>query len=142
MDTPTPAVDWARVEATPVFRELQVRRRRFVVPATAFFLAWYCGFVVLAGYAEDFMGESVYEGLTVGYCLALTQFVMVGGLGLAYLRYARTTLDPLRERALREAGEGGGSDREQRFGRDPVPGGGTAAAPARERLTSREERPS
>ena len=130
MDTPTPAVDWARIESTPVFRELQAKRRRFVVPATAFFLVWYCGFIVLAGYAEDFMGESVYEGLTVGYCLALTQFLMVAVLGVSYLRYARNVLDPLREQALREAGDGGAPDREERFGREPTPSapatGGTA----------------
>ena len=28
-------------------------------------------FILLAGYAPDFMGKSVYQGLTVGYCLAL-----------------------------------------------------------------------
>ncbi|WP_205695758.1 DUF485 domain-containing protein [Conexibacter sp. SYSU D00693] len=100
----TPAVDWERIEASPAFQELQAKRRRFVVPATAFFLTWYLGFIVLAGYAEDFFGESVHEGLTVGYVWALTQFLMVAVLGVAYLRYARTTLDPLRERALREAG--------------------------------------
>jgi hypothetical protein len=33
------------------------------------------GLVVLAAYAEDFMSERVYQGLTVGYRLALTQFV-------------------------------------------------------------------
>ena len=120
MDTTTPAADWARIESTPVFQELQAKRRRFVVPATAFFLVWYCGFIVLAGYAEDFMGESVYEGLTVGYCLALTQFLMVAVLGLSYLRYARNVLDPLREQALREAGDGG-SDRQERFDRPPAP---------------------
>jgi hypothetical protein len=46
------------------------------------------------------MGESVYEGLTVGYCLALTQFVMVFGLGLWYLRKAENEFDPLAERAI------------------------------------------
>ena len=135
MDSPTPAVDWTRIESTPVFRELQARRRRFVVPATVFFLLWYFGFIVLAGYAEDFMGESVHEGLTVGYCLALTQFLMVAVLGLAYLRYARTTLDPLRERALREAGDGGGSDRQERFDREPTPPAPPAGMPV-----EREER--
>jgi uncharacterized membrane protein (DUF485 family) len=130
MDTPTAAADWSRIEATPVFRELQAKRRRFVVPATVFFLLWYFGFIVLAGYAEDFMGDSVYEGLTVGYCLALTQFLMVAVLGLSYLRYARSTLDPLRAQALREAGEdGGGSDREERFGRPPAPPAPPEGAP-------------
>jgi uncharacterized membrane protein (DUF485 family) len=95
--------EWERIERSPEFRELVARRRRFVVPATAFFLAWYLGFVLLAGYAESFMAESLYEGFTVGYALALTQFVMVGALGLAYLRYSERVLDPLRERVLTAA---------------------------------------
>lgn len=115
----TPGHDWSRIEASPVFRELHARRRRFVLPATVFFLLWYFGFIVLAGYAEDFMGESVYQGLTVGYCLALTQFVMVAVLGVTYLSYSRKHLDPLREQALREAEGGGGAAREARFGRGP-----------------------
>jgi len=90
--------DWERIERLPEFRELVARRRRFVLPATAFFLLWYFGFIVLAGYAEDFMGQSIYEGFTVGYLLALTQFAMVGVLGLWYLRYSRRELDPLRVR--------------------------------------------
>ena len=83
----------------------RARRRggRFVLPATIFFLAWYIGFVLLAGYAPDFMKRSVYEGLTVGYCLALTQFVMVGALGLAYLRRAERVFDPLAEAVVRVA---------------------------------------
>jgi uncharacterized membrane protein (DUF485 family) len=76
------------------------RRRRFVIPCTIFFLTWYMGFIVLCAYAPDFMGERVYEGLTVGYCLALTQFAMVFGLGLWYLRKAHAEFDPLAEQAI------------------------------------------
>ena len=91
-----------------------------MLPATIFFLAWYFGFIILAGYAEDFMGESIYEGFTVGYLLALTQFVMVWGLGWLYLRKADRDFDPLRPEAAETAIEAGG-------GRDartatPVPG--------------------
>jgi uncharacterized membrane protein (DUF485 family) len=98
-------LDWEQVERLPEFRDLVARRRRFVAPATVFFLAWYFGFIVLAGYAPGFMGESVYEGLTLGYVLALTQFAMVAGLGLAYLRYSSRELDPLRERVVLRAAE-------------------------------------
>lgn len=93
-----PRVDWEAIERSPEFRELIAARRRFVLPATIFFLAWYIGFILLAGYASDFMARSVYEGLTVGYCLALTQFVMVGALGLMYLRRSERVYDPLAER--------------------------------------------
>jgi uncharacterized membrane protein (DUF485 family) len=93
--------DWDAIERSPEFRELVTRRRRFVVPATIFFMAWYLGFILLAGYAPDFMGESIYEGFTVGYALALTQFVMVWGLAAWYLRKADREFDPLEEAALR-----------------------------------------
>jgi uncharacterized membrane protein (DUF485 family) len=71
-----------------------------VIPCTIFFLGWYLGFILLCAYAPDFMGESVYQGLTVGYCLALTQFAMVFGLGLWYLRKSDNEFDPLAERAI------------------------------------------
>ena len=100
MDTPSTRIDWEAIERSPEFRELVDRRRRFVVPCTIFFLAWYLGFILLCAYAPDFMGESVYQGLTVGYCLALTQFVMVFGLGLWYLRKAGKEFDPLAARAI------------------------------------------
>jgi uncharacterized membrane protein (DUF485 family) len=109
MSSTDPRVDWAAVEQSPEFRELIAARRRFVLPATIFFLAWYLGFILLAGYAPDFMARSVYEGLTVGYCLALTQFVVVGALGIMYLRRAERVYDPLAakvaQRALSQGGE-------------------------------------
>ena len=103
MSTADPRVDWEAVERSPEFRELIARRKRFVLPATLFFLSWYFGFILLAGYAEDFMARSVYEGLTVGYCLALTQFVMVAALGLMYLRRAEKVYDPLADKVVRRA---------------------------------------
>ena len=96
-------IDWERAERSSEFRELVAARRRFVVPATIFFLAWYLGFILLAGYATDFMGERIYQGLTVGYCLALTQFAMVFVLGVWYLRKADKEFDPLAEQAARRA---------------------------------------
>jgi uncharacterized membrane protein (DUF485 family) len=102
-----PEIDWVAAERSEEFQELVRQRRRFVLPATVFFLAWYFGFIVLAGYAPDFMGESVYEGLTVGYVLALTQFVMVWVLGWLYLRKADRDFDPLAERAAQVALEAG-----------------------------------
>ena len=101
-------VDWEAVEHTPEFQELVRSRRRFVIPATIFYLAWYLGFIALAGYAEDFMAESVYEGLTVGYCLALTQFVMVAVLGVWYLRKADKVFDPLSDKVAEMVANRGG----------------------------------
>ena len=66
-----------------------------MVPATIFFMVWYFGFIILAGYAPDFMGERVVEGVTVGYLFALSQFIMVWVLAGWYLRRAGTVFDPL-----------------------------------------------
>jgi uncharacterized membrane protein (DUF485 family) len=117
MSTPEQRVDWNAVEQSPEFKELVAARRKFVLPATIFFLAWYIGFILLAGYAPDFMARSVYEGLTVGYCLALTQFVMVAVLGLMYLRRSEKVFDPLADELVRGAGVVDSTD-------------GTAARPA------------
>ena len=96
-------IDWERAERSPEFRDLVAAKRRFVIPGTIFFMAWYLGFVLLAGYAPDFMGESVYEGLTVGYCLALSQFLMVLVLGVWYLHKSERVFDPLAEKAANRA---------------------------------------
>jgi uncharacterized membrane protein (DUF485 family) len=93
-------IDWEAVERSPEFRELVTKKKAFVVPATIFFLAWYFGFIILAGYAPDFMGrEFITDGLTVGYVFALSQFVMTWVLGWMYLRRADRVFDPLAARA-------------------------------------------
>lgn len=123
----TPRVpDWEALERSPEFRELIARKRRFVLPATVFFLAWYIGFVLLAGYAPEFMGEQLLvDGVTVGYALAFSQFVMVWVLSGWYLRKADRDFDPLEAqvRALAEADAGGTGPRTARFER------GSEAAP-------------
>jgi uncharacterized membrane protein (DUF485 family) len=99
-----PEIDWIAAERSPEFRELVKRKRAFVVPCTIFFLAWYFGFVILAGYAPDFMGEEfLVDGITVGYVLALSQFVMTWGLAAWYLRKADRVFDPLAARAAERA---------------------------------------
>jgi len=97
---PESHIDWEAIEGTPEFQELVRERRSFVLPATIFFLSWYMGFIVLTAYAKGFMSERIYEGLTVGYVLALTQFVMVLVLGIMYLRRSEKVYDPLAARVI------------------------------------------
>ncbi len=111
-------VDWDAAAKSPEFQELLRKRRSFVVPVLGFVFVWYFGFIALAGYAPDFMGESIYQGFTVGYLLALSQFVMTWFLGWLYLRQADRVFDPLERRAAERAvdridrtGEGAKSER-------------------------------
>jgi uncharacterized membrane protein (DUF485 family) len=100
-----PEIDWIAAERSPEFRELTRRRRAFVLPATIFFMGWFFGFILLTAYAPDFMGESITGDLTVGYLLALTQFIMVWVLTAWYLRISDRTFDGLAAKAARRAVE-------------------------------------
>jgi uncharacterized membrane protein (DUF485 family) len=119
-------IQWEAAERSGEFQELVGRQRRFVLPATIFFLGWYLGFIILAGYAPDFMGERIYQGFTVGYLLALTQFLMVWVLTWAYLRFADRVLDPLRRRAAEKALQGATPGR---FDRSTTPAGSDEVTP-------------
>ena len=97
---PGEEIDWEAIERSTEFQELVRARKSFVLPGTIFFLVWYMTFILLCAYAEGFMSDRVYEGLTVGYCLALTQFLMVLVLGLMYLKRAENVYDPLAAKAI------------------------------------------
>ena len=104
-----PEIDWDAAARSPEFNELTRRRRSFVVPALAFVFVWYFGFIALAGYAPDFMGESLYEGFTVGYAARAEPVRDDLGPGLALPApepTASSTRSPKRaaERALQGAG--------------------------------------
>ena len=105
-------IDWIAAERSPEFQELVKTRGRFVVPCTIFFLVWYLGFVLLAAQATDFMGkEFLVDGLTVGYMLALSQFVMVWVLSWWYIKRAERVFDPLAKAAAAKAVEAGRAGR-------------------------------
>jgi uncharacterized membrane protein (DUF485 family) len=102
-----PEIDWDAAARSPEFQELVRRRRSFVVPVLTFVFIWYFGFIALAGYAPDFMGERLIDGFTVGYLLALSQFVLSWVLGWLYLRQSDRVFDPLAKRAAERAVEAG-----------------------------------
>ena len=98
-----PEIDWDAAARSPEFHELTRRRRSFTIPVLAFVFVWYFGFIALAGYAPDFMGERLIDGFTVGYAIALSQFVMTWVLGWLYLRQSDRVFDPLAKRAAERA---------------------------------------
>jgi len=128
-----PEIDWRAAERSPEFRELVSKRRSFVAPALGFVFVWYFGFIALAGYAPDFMGERLVKGFTVGYGLALTQFIMTWYLGWLYLRKSDRVFDPLAKRAAERALT---ASRERSAPADGGGGDGAAAAPTTPRETS------
>ncbi|MFE3289652.1 DUF485 domain-containing protein [Rhodococcus sp. NPDC059234] len=93
------------MQASPQFQELRSRLRRFVFPMTAFFLAWYGLYVLLAVYASDLMATKVVGNINLGLILGLGQFVTTFVITGLYVRFANRELDP-RSSAIREDLEG------------------------------------
>lgn len=97
----------------PEMVELERRHRRFVWPATAFFLVYYMVLNVLAGTSPDLMGTKLFGEFTFGYLFALSQFVMAFVVAWVYSRWAARRIDPLatdlreklRRQQIKEASE-------------------------------------
>jgi uncharacterized membrane protein (DUF485 family) len=79
----------------PEMVELERRHRRFVWPATAFFLIYYLALNVLAGTSPDLMGTKLFGEFTFGYLFALSQFLMAFVVAWVYSRWAARRIDPL-----------------------------------------------
>jgi uncharacterized membrane protein (DUF485 family) len=79
----------------PEMIELENRHRRFVWPATAFFLVYYLALNVLAGTSPGLMGNKLFGQFTFGYLFALSQFLMAFVVAWVYSRWAASRIDPL-----------------------------------------------
>jgi uncharacterized membrane protein (DUF485 family) len=95
-------IDWEGAERSPEFRELVERRRRFVVPAGIFFMAFFLTYLLLAALAKDFMATDV-GGVPLAWLLAMVQVLMAWLVAWLYLREAASSLEPLERRAAARA---------------------------------------
>jgi uncharacterized membrane protein (DUF485 family) len=87
------ADEWHALAAEPEFRSLLTARRRFVIPATIFFIAYYLALPISVGVAPQVMSRAVWGPLTLAYVFALSEFAMAWILLGLYLLRART-FDP------------------------------------------------
>jgi uncharacterized membrane protein (DUF485 family) len=82
------SVDWQAVEGSPAFRVLLAAKRRFIMPATLFFVVYYFALPLAVGFLPDFMNTRVLGSLNLAYLFALSQFVMAWILAGLYVRAA------------------------------------------------------
>lgn len=73
----------------PAFHELLAAKRRFIVPATIFFLLYYMALPVLVGYFPDLMKRPVVGQVNVAYLFAFSQFLMTFVVAWLYMRTAK-----------------------------------------------------
>jgi uncharacterized membrane protein (DUF485 family) len=90
MRHPATPTRWETLAAEPEFRALLRSRRRFVVPATIFFIVYYLALPISVGLFPGAMGRPALGPLTFAYCFALSQFAMAWILLAVYLRLARS----------------------------------------------------
>ena len=83
--------------ARPEFAELRHRYRRFVIPATVAFLAWYFAYVLASMFAHDFMSTKLFGNINVALVCGLLQFVTTFVLASVY--------SPLLQRQPRPVGQ-------------------------------------
>jgi uncharacterized membrane protein (DUF485 family) len=86
-DEDVDAADWDRVAAEAEFKGLLASKRRFIVPATVFFVVYYFALPVLVGYAPGLMDTRVL-GVNLAYLFALSQFFMAWIVAALYVRAA------------------------------------------------------
>ena len=87
-DEEADVIDWERLAASERFRNLLKAKRRFVIPAMIFFIAYYFALPVLIGYARPFMEKRVWGPVNLAYLFALSQFFMAWIIAALYVRAA------------------------------------------------------
>jgi uncharacterized membrane protein (DUF485 family) len=87
-DEEADVIDWERLAASERFRNLLKAKRRFVIPAMIFFIAYYFALPVLIGYARPFMERRVWGPVNLAYLFALSQFFMAWIIAALYVRAA------------------------------------------------------
>ncbi|MCU0255716.1 MAG: DUF485 domain-containing protein [Vicinamibacterales bacterium] len=81
--------EWQRLEASPEFRRLLAEKRRFILPATIFFIVYYFALPVLVGYFPGLMERRVIGKINLAYLFALSQFFMAWAIMYLYVVRAR-----------------------------------------------------
>jgi uncharacterized membrane protein (DUF485 family) len=87
--------EYRQAQDSAEFTELRRRFRRFAVPMTVAFLAWYLLYVLLSTYAHDFMATEVFGNVNIGLLLGLGQFVSTFLITQLYVRHASRSTDPI-----------------------------------------------
>ncbi|MFN2507586.1 MAG: DUF485 domain-containing protein [Chthoniobacterales bacterium] len=94
--------DWSALAASPRFKELLKAKRRFILPATTFFVVYYFALPYLVAYHPQVMQRKVWGEMNIAYLFALSQFFMAWIIAAAYVR-AASRFDRMAAEVIRPA---------------------------------------
>jgi len=97
--------EWDALAADPDFQSLLRARRRFILPATIFFVAYYLALPISVAVAPAVMSLAVWGPLTVAWVFALSQFLVAWVLLALYLAHGKA-IDTMAQRILERARTG------------------------------------
>jgi uncharacterized membrane protein (DUF485 family) len=80
--------DWEKIAASNGFKELIKAKRRFIIPATIFFVVYYFALPYLVGYHPELMQRRLWGEMNLAYAFALSQFFMAWALAAFYVAAA------------------------------------------------------
>lgn len=83
------ASDWSALAAREDFHRLLAAKKRFIIPATLFFLLYYMALPVLVGFWPEVMKKPVWGEVNLAYAFALSQFLMTFVMAGIYVAQAR-----------------------------------------------------
>jgi uncharacterized membrane protein (DUF485 family) len=105
-DEDADVADWNRIAATEEFRQLLRAKRKFIVPATIFFVVYYFALPLLVGYAPWLMQRRIFGIVNLAYLFALSQFFMAWMIAALYVR-AANRFDAMAKNIISHFAKGG-----------------------------------
>ncbi|QTD41379.1 DUF485 domain-containing protein [Sporosarcina sp. Te-1] len=79
------ATDFERIVSSPQYKEMLRRKKRFIVPMTIFFLAFYFMLPIMTSYSTV-LNTPVYGDITWAWVFATAQFIVTWVLCVMYVK--------------------------------------------------------
>jgi uncharacterized membrane protein (DUF485 family) len=80
--------NWTKIAQSPRFRALLADKTAFIVPVTAFFLAFYFALPIMTSYFGGVLNRPAFGSITWAWVFAFAQFVMTWSLSSLYTKRA------------------------------------------------------
>jgi uncharacterized membrane protein (DUF485 family) len=94
-----PERDWAAIARTPEFQRLLTSRRRLVIGGTAFYTAYFVGFLLSLAFAKSALDDTVVGSISVAMLLAASLVLMTFVIAYVYAVKANREWSVLAEEA-------------------------------------------
>ena len=99
--------DWTAIEGSAEFRELTKGRRRFSAVAGSIGIGAGLLYIVLAGFARDFMGTEVIGSISLAFLGGIALILLTWLITFLYMRRSARVWSPMEER-IRQAATSSG----------------------------------